>query len=249
VSKIRNATSKTKQMAKKNDVDIRKILQSPMGILIAVASVVVLLFMLYLISRSGNTAEEAPIKEGQIMIQKGDEIITINESGLVEYKSKDKVYYETWDNNKVSSFFSMIQQKARESLDKPQPENCEYKIYLFLDGKLVSFCSDDEEIAEVVEELSDRYSGDDLGDFFDDDEEGGDEDEEFDGTIVFPTLTPTISIASPTPTPTSSPSGGDQTNYPPVEAGCDTWSGDIVGGRAVITNTYCTVESTPTPAP
>lgn len=234
-------------MPKNNNFDIKRLNENPGAVLAVILFIIALLSIIYLIFKPKNPAD-APIQEGQVMIQKGDDIIIVNKNGLVEYRNKDKVYYETWDESEVSSFFSMIEQKARESLNKPQSESCEYKVYLFLDGKLVSFCTDDEEIAEVVEEITDKYSGGELSDFFDEDGYSDDDGNgEFDGTIVFPTLTPTIGISSPTPTPTTSPGEGGQTNYPPVEAGCDTWSEDIVGGRAVITNTYCTTEPTSTP--
>ncbi|HLE49341.1 MAG TPA: hypothetical protein VI819_04920 [Patescibacteria group bacterium] len=238
-------------MKEEKEIDIRKLLSNPVYIVLIVIGLIIIIFVVYILVGRNRSLNDAPIKEGQIMIQKGDEVITINSNGLVEYKSKDKVYYETWDTSRISSFFTLIENKARESLKNPDQKKCVYKIYLFLDGKLVNFCTDDEEIADTVEEISNKYSEEDLSGYFQDGEgSGGDGDEDFDGTIHFPTPTPTISLISPVPTPTSTQSsGGSQTNYPPVNAGCDTWSVSIVGGRAVISNTYCTTQPTATPTP
>ncbi len=73
--------------------------------------------VIILISRRGSNTKQTQIKEGQIQIVKGDEIITINQSGLVEYRSKDKTYYDTWDTSQISSFFSMMEKKARDERD------------------------------------------------------------------------------------------------------------------------------------
>ena len=213
------------------------------------AVVLAIVSLLYLFRK--EKIINAPIKEGQIQIVKGDEVVTINQNGLVEYKSKDKTYYETWDSSKINSFFSLMEKKAHDYLNKKvSGGDCGYKVYMFLNGKLVTLCfdSNDEDMAGTVEPVFIKYSDINLSDYFSDDEDG-DEDEdgedEFDGVIYFPTSTPVPVRSTATPTPYSV--YNINTNYAPVVADCDTWSADIVNSRAIISNTFCTVDVTPTP--
>ncbi len=212
-----------------------------------------LIILLVISFKDKNKNDGANIKEGQIQIVKGDEIVTINENGLVEYKSKDRVYYETWDTSKIDSFFSLMEQKARDYINKKTSGgDCGYKVYMFLNGKLVTICLDsaDEDMANTVEEVYVKYSDLNLSDFFseaseDDDNDENDDDDEFGGVIYFPTSTPVPGRVTATPTPNSA--YNDNTNYAPVVADCDTWSADIVNNRAIISNTFCTVDAAPTP--
>jgi hypothetical protein len=189
------------------------------------------------------------IKENQIQIVKGDEVITIDQNGLVEYKSKERSYYETWDSTQINLFFSMMEKKARDYLGrKVSGGDCGYKVFMFIDNKLVSVCIDsaDKEMSETVEPIFIEYSDVSLTDYFDGDtdpEDSGDADDVFDGVINFPTSTPFFSQATPTPYSIYN----IDSNYAPVEANCDTWGGSIVRNRAIISNTYCTVQATPTP--
>jgi hypothetical protein len=146
----------------------------------------------------------------------------------------------------------MMERKARDFLSKRvSGGDCKYKVFMFIDRKLVTICIDsgDKDIAETVEPIFIKYSDVNLSDYFGNDEDGdGDgSDDEFSGTIEFPTLTPGPSQSSPTPTPNATYNGN--TNYSPVKAGCENWSASIVNNRAIISNTYCTVDSTPTPTP
>ncbi|KKR11650.1 MAG: hypothetical protein UT39_C0004G0009 [Candidatus Woesebacteria bacterium GW2011_GWA1_39_21] len=199
-----------------------------------------------------NKKSTTQISEDQIQIVKGEEIITINQNGLVEYRSKDKVYSEYWDASQINSFFSLMEQKARNYLThKVSGGDCGYKVFMYLDGKSVTVCvdSNDGEVADIVEPILIKYSDINVSDLFgngDDDEDGG--DDEFSGVVDFPTSTPTVaSIVTPTPTPYSV--YNTNTNYAPVKADCDTWSSSIVKNRAIISNTFCTVNTTPTPVP
>lgn len=190
------------------------------------------------------------IKENQIQIVKGDEVITIDQNGLVEYKSKDRSYYETWDSTQINLFFSMMEKKARDYLGrKVSGGDCGYKVYMFVDKKLVGICIDstDKDMSETVEPIFIEYSDVSITDYFDGGDDSGDGDNNddgvFDGTIDFPT--PTVFFFQATPTPYSI--YNVDSNYAPVEANCDTWGGSIVRSRAIISNTYCTVQATPTP--
>ncbi len=208
--------------------------------------------VIILISRRGSNTKQTQIKEGQIQIVKGDEIITINQSGLVEYRSKDKTYYDTWDTSQISSFFSMMEKKARDYMSKrTSGGDCGYKVFMFIDKKLVSICidSNDEDMVSTVEPVFIKYSDVSLSDYFGEEEDSGGEDEDggFDGVISFPTSTPIAARSTATPTPYSI--YNINTNYAPVKADCDTWSESIVRNRAIISNTYCTVDTTPTPVP
>jgi len=203
----------------------------------------------FLFSNRKDGGQEGQIKEGQIQITKGDEVIIINHNGLVEYKSKDRQYSETWDASQISSFFSLMEEKARNYLAKrTSGGDCGYKVFMFLDKKLVMICldSNDQDMTEIVEPIFIKYSDINLDDYFGNDDNPIEYEEEFSGNINFPTPT-IITYLSPTPTPYMS-SGGN-TNYAPIQADCESWSKDIVNNKAIISNTFCTVNSTPTPTP
>ena len=229
---------------------LQNLLSNPAHLGILIIGLLLLGLLISLMFRKEKN-DQPQIKEGQIQIVKGEEVITINQNGLVEYKSKDKTYYETWDASQINSFFSMMEKKARDYMAKrASGGDCGYKVFIFIDRKLVAVCmdSDDEDLAEVIEPILIKYSDIDLADYFDgSDDPDNDEDEEFDGHVDFPTSTPGVTRSTPTPTPYSV--YNINTNYAPVKAGCENWSGDIVGSRAIISNTFCTVDSTPTPTP
>jgi hypothetical protein len=233
------------------NTNIQKFLTNPTYIVVIVIGLILMSVVIILAFR-GKKSIQAPIKKGQIQIVKGDEVITINENGLVEYKSKDKVYTETWDASQISSFFSMMEQKARDYLGKKvSGGDCGYKVFMYIDKKLVTVCidSNDSDLGNTIEPIFIKYSDVDLSDYFgsDDDTENGDDEDEFDGEIHFPTPTSTGSRITPSPTPYSI--YNINTNYAPVKADCETWSGSIVRNRAIISNTFCTVNTTPTPTP
>lgn len=225
---------------------IRKLLEKPF---ILITGVLLMILVIVWITGRGKNTDPAQIKEGQIQIVKGDEVVTINQNGLVEYRSKDKTYYETWDTSQINTFFSLMERKARDYLSKRSSGgDCGYKIFMFIDKKLVSICVDlsDEDMANTIELVLIKYSDISLTDYFGDDESPQDEDGEFDGIINFPTSTP--SLIGVTPTPTTFSIYNINTNYAPVKADCETWGGSIVGSRAIISNTFCTVDATPTPS-
>ena len=209
------------------------------GVVLLISLVLILGFFLM----KGVFTKKAPppITEGQIKLQRGDDIIIVNKNGLVEYRSKDSVFYETWDSSRISSFFSVMEAKAKQK----KAGDCKYKATMYIDHKLVEFCIDssDTDVQEVYDEYDQTVGDGSISEFFPD----GDGDEPGDGDLenieYFPTpiIHPTV---FPTPTPGG---GGSQTNYPPVRADCDTWSSLIVRNRAIISNTFCTVQPTPTP--
>jgi hypothetical protein len=228
---------------------IQKIISNPAFVIFCIIVILLLLLLFSRIFKSKGSSE-AQIKQGQIQIVKGDEVITINQNGLVEYKSKDRSYSETWDTSQINSFFSMMERKARDYLTKRvSGGDCRYKVFMFVDRKLVTICIDsgDKDIAETVEPIFIKYSDVNLSDYFGNsgDEDGDSSNDEFSGTIEFPTPTPRLSQSTPTPTPYTA--NNENTNYAPVKAGCENWSASIVNNRAIISNTYCTVDLTPTP--
>jgi hypothetical protein len=190
------------------------------------------------------TGQQASISEDQILIKKGDDVVLVNRDGLVEYRTKDGgVFYKTWDSDTVSDFFASMEEKARRYLENPTGpcEGC-YEVTLYLDGELVVIYAgaDDEELNEVYEEFEEEGDDISLSEYFEDEdtngtsEDGGDGDgSDSDGS----------DSSDPTPTQTPDDDGfSPEDNYPPVQAGCEDWSGDIVGGKAVISNTLCTIE-------
>src|SRR3990167_7235511 len=83
---------------------------------IGVVLLVILVFILgfFLIRSAFSKKTPPPITEDQIKLQRGDDIIIVNKNGLVEYRSKDNVFYETWDSLRISSFFSVMEVKAKQ---------------------------------------------------------------------------------------------------------------------------------------
>lgn len=234
-----------------NDI-YKKIINRPVYLgLFLICLILFILALSYLLNLSSRDSS-APIKEGQIQIVKGDEVITINENGLVEYRSKDRVYTETWDTAQISSFFSMMERKARDYLTKKvSGGDCGYKVLMFIDKKLVTVCIDssDDELTSAVEPIFIKYSDINLSEYFGDTGEDEDDgDGSFDGVIAFPTPTSAASQITPTPTPATN-NTNTNTNYEPVKVGCEAWSGDIVKDRAIISNTYCTTLPTAAPTP
>lgn len=208
-------------------------------VILALVGISFFLILRNIFSGTGDTL----ITKDQIRIQKGSEVITINNNGLIEYKNGDEVSYKIWSEDKVSSFFATMETKAREYLTNP-PKNIDscYLVSLYLDGELVTVCisDDDEDIKAVFDEFSDD---DELADISLEDF--------FEGTET-PTPTPGDGSISdffnttPTPTPTPIPTGGNggpgDDGYLPVKADCESWEEQIVGGHAVISNTLCSVQ-------
>ena len=216
------------------------------GIITTIVGLIV--FGIILISKKPITTSE--ITKDQVLMEKDGQIVIVNKNGLVEYRSKDGIFFETWDSFRIDSFFTSITQKAKKYLETQKSSaNCgsKYKVFLYIDGELVSVCvdEDDKEIQEIFSAIDAGASGgNNISDLFDDligDGEGGGS---IDGGSTS-TPIPTTSQSGFTPTPTPYNSGGS-TNYPPVSADCEGWSKDIVKGRAIISNTYCVVPS-PTP--
>jgi hypothetical protein len=188
---------------------------------------------------SGRKTER--ILESQIQILQGDNKITVNRSGLVEYSTPEGVFYEVWDSEKVDQFFSSMREKANAA--SPVQECGDgYWLTLYIDGKETTVCivGGDEELDSLFEEFSGEGSGEDsLSELFDDSFFGGDEDEEgsqdedlFGG------------LASPSPTP-SEISAEEGADVPPgggaAVPDCTLW-GQQITGRTVISNTICLVE-------
>lgn len=237
-------------MARRKKSDLRSKIDpylTPNNIAMGIVILVLVGISLFLIFRNiFSGAGNVPITEDQIRIQKGNEVVTINKSGLVEYRNEDEVSYKIWSKDKVSNFFATMETKAREYLSNP-PKNVEscYLVSLYLDGELVTVCisDDDEDINAVFNEFSDD---DDLAD--------GSLDDFFDGLIT-PTPAPSgdgsvsdYFDVTPTPTPNPTPTyfytppGGESDDNPPIEADCLGWEEDIVGTRAIISNTLCLIQ-------
>lgn len=218
---------------------------TPQNILIAIVAFV-FVFLVVLIGRSVMKRDQnVAISKDQIMIQKGGNTMIVNKDGLIEYRSGDKVFYRTWEVDRINSFFAHMESRARQYLANP-PTNgikCQhYVVTLYVDGEIVSVCiEDDEELDEIYEvygegdgdnsSLSDYFeNGDDDGEDGSSDGLGGDENDEGE------------SEEFPTPTPLQGGGGGggdeDQDFIPPQSA-CERWASSIID-KAVISNILCT---------
>ena len=222
--------------------EIRKAFKNPRNVIILGVILIALLFgILFMLGVFSPSAES--IRKDQIQLKRGDKIVTVNENGLVEYRSDKGVFYETWDPNKTSAFFSSIRAQAREYLANPsksKPPNA-YEVTVWIDGELVTFYidGDDEIITEVFDEFDDEGGGGgggDLSDYFD--------------TDLDPSVTPTSIVSltgSPTPTlapgvsatPTPIPGTGGQGGTGEQSAvDCDLYNTQVTK-RTVISNTIC----------
>lgn len=218
---------------------------TPQNILISIFGLISLIIVIVLLLRSSDLGKP-PISEGQIRMEKNGEIITINENGLVEYRTEESVTYKIWDSGKVDKFFDAIRNKARDYLENPRDgTNCVW-VSLYLDGELVTICfsEDDDVVQEAYEEFEEEGDTTNISYLFDDENEDGDVQDVGGDISDYFEITPT-----PTPIPTSTSGGsGDtgETQFPtpiPVKASCESWEEQIVGGRAIISNTLCSVTS------
>lgn len=233
-------------------MDIKKLQKfvekyKPILIVVCIILFILMVFGLYKILSSNSGAPN--ITKDQILIEKGGTTVTINKNGLIEYKSGSEVLYQNWDSDRVSSFFTDMESRARESLKNGKSSPCPncYKVTLYLDGQIVTFYveEDDEIITDIVSSFTNSDTGGNISDYFNN---GTDPDSNGNGSSnsnITPTGIP--SGVSPTPPPIPTSIYNPQDNYPTLAAGCDAWSGQIVGGKAIISNTLCTYNPTPTP--
>lgn len=235
-------------MAKANLTTKLKALK-PFNLVILFAILAIVLVLGIVLAQKLVAPKPGTISEDQIKIQKGEKIVIVNESGLIEYRTQSGVFYDVWDASRVYNFFESMRAKARVYLANPPPpaEQSEsgYWVTLYLDGKEVTFwvSGDDEELNEVYDEFPDEDEDEEgsLSDAFDDffDDQSTDETQS-------PTPTPT-----PTPLIVSAEEGGDDDSggggQEVVECGL---YGQNVTDRTVISNALCiNVSPTPTPTP
>lgn len=231
------------KMAKKNLQQKLDSYLTPPNIVIGLFGVVSLIVMLFLVF-GGEDSTQSNISEDQIRMEKNGEVITVNKNGLVEYRTGETVTYKIWDSDKVSKFFNAVENKARDYLENPPDDtsNCVW-VSLYLNGELVTICfsEDDDVVQEAYEEFDDNSEESiSISDLFGG--EGTNEDDEVDEISDYFNITPTPTVAiGATPTP------GDDNGLPdlppplPIEATCESWEEQIVGGRAIISNTLCSV--------
>ncbi|MCH7640651.1 hypothetical protein IID22_00410 [Patescibacteria group bacterium] len=221
-------------------------LKSPQAVvLLIILGVLLLVAVVYLLRSSAP--ESGTINPDQIRIQKGDKIVFINRNGLIEYRTADGVFYQTWDSSQVASFFALMEALALEYLANPNPSVCNtgYTVTLYVDGKEVTVCfaEDDEVLGEVFQEFSDEGNDGDLSDVFDDyfdDGNGGT------GTPT-PSPTPAEVAASEGEDVPPGGNGGGGGSLPVVS--CELNEEDVTS-RTVISNILCAPdEPSPTPTP
>ena len=213
--------------------------KNPHGVIFAGVVFVLIALVTFFVIRS-ITKPEPTIRPDQIQVRRGDRVVTVNENGLVEYRSDEGVFYETWDPNRTSAFFTTIRAQAREYLANPPkeiPPNA-FEVMLWIDGELVTIYieGDDDLLEEVFEEFDESEGDGDLSDYFD---------------TLTPTLQPTLPpgvTATPTLPPgvTATPtpilgSGGGSGGGGQSPADCDLYNTQVTQ-RTVISNTICQTE-------
>lgn len=231
------------RMAKKTLQEKLARYKTPKNVSFAIFGILSVIIFVVLLFRSSKD-NKATIREDQIRMEKNGEIITINENGLVEYRTESTVTYKIWDSNKVTVFFDTVRGKARDYMENPnQSGDCVF-VTLYLDGELVTICFSEDD--EVVEEAYGEFEDDDdsisLSDIFDGDEDEDDDDDQTGDISDYFSFTPTPTLVA-TPTPGGSGDTGEPELPPPlpIEATCESWEEQIVGGRAIISNTLCSV--------
>lgn len=230
---------KKQHMRKKTLAGLLKPRLTPFNLIICFLGLAALIILAVVLIQSLSREKAGTINPNQIKIQKGEKIVIVNENGLIEYRSPSGVFYDVWDSERITIFFTTMREKAREYLANPQPQLCQegYQVTLYIDGKEVTICisDDDEVLDEVFDEFPDEEGNGSLSDIFDD---FYDDDEGEPGT------------SSPTPTPTplivSAEEGED------VSSGDGGWDDQAVvdcslfefqvTGRTVISNTLCIPE-------
>lgn len=208
---------------------------NPHIVVLFVSLFVIITALVFFLVRSLMVPDET-ISTDQIQIKRGGKVVTVNENGLVEYRSDEGVFYETWDPSRTTAFFATIRAQAREYLANPPKEvgDDAYEVKLWIDGELVTIYidGDDEILNEVFEEFEDGGGGD-LSEYFDN---------------VSTTPSPTLSQGAVTPTPTlphgvsptpTSFSIGGGNEQSPVD--CDLYDTQVTK-RTVISNTICQTE-------
>jgi hypothetical protein len=225
---------------------MKKLLKSKNNLIILISSFLfIILTIILLILSFGNNGIAPPINEDQIIMEKDGRIIIVNKNGLVEYRTADSVVYQTWSSDRVTSFFSNMERRVRDALSGKEQcrSNC-IKVGMFLDGKYIEIYVEDSdgELSIVFDEFDRGGEYNSITDYFNN---FGDSSGATGGS-----QTGSGDASGLTPTPTSAPTGtsgsGDSaggtsdTNLPPVDTGCDAWSSEIVGGKAIISNTLCT---------
>lgn len=209
-------------------------LLKPYNIIIFVIAIVLFIVGIIVLIQRSSSGEVGTISPNQIKIQKGEKIILIDSNGLIEYRTPDGVFYETWNSDQIQIFFDLMREKAKHYLENPvEPSESGYYVTLYIDGKEVTvFIPDDELLDELFEEFEEGGGDDtDLDDFVDDffnGDDGGNGGET--GTTVTPTFTPT-----PTPIQTG---GGDIDEHEYGLYNCTLYEQDVTG-RTVISNTLC----------
>lgn len=215
--------------------EFKKFFKSKLGIAIVFVSLLSVVGIGLWYSNFQKSLQEvsAPISQNQIMIQRGNDVVIVNDNGLVEYRLESGVYFDNWDMDKVRNFFSTLQAKARASKGQTPPGGNYYTVTLYVDGELVTIYVEegDELIDEVFEDTPGGGGGGFDFDFDDDSPPGG---------------------SSPSPTPTPIPTnpgtvsagggagggGGGGTSQDEFNCNINT---QTVAGKTNISNTICQV--------
>lgn len=181
--------------------------------------------------------QSAPITQNQIMIQRGKDTVIVNDNGLVEYRLESGTYFDTWDLDRVNSFFASLQDKARNLKNQtPPPVGTNYyTITLYVDGQLVIIY-----VEEGDETIDQVFSGGPGG-------AGGGFNFDLGSGSSGGSKTPS---PTPTPVPTNpgtvsagggSNSGGGGGSTTQDEFNCNLNS-QTVANKTIISNTLCQID-------
>lgn len=182
--------------------------------------------------------QSAPITQNQILIQRGKDTVIINDNGVVEYRLESGTYFDTWDLDRVNTFFTSLQDKARKLKNQtPPPVGTNYyTVTLYVDGQLVTIYVDEGD--EVVDQVFTGGPGGGTGGFNFDLGSGSSS-----GGSSSPTPTPTPLPTNPGTVSAgggSSGSGGGGSTTQDV-FNCNLNS-QTVANKTIISNTLCQVE-------
>lgn len=220
---------------------VKRLSKNPLNIFLLILVATLLLISAVFVIQRASQKSTPPIREDQIQIKKGDKVVIINESGLIEYRTSSGIFYDNWDSVRVKDFFESIREKARNYLKNTPNKKGSIEITLYVDGKLVTFYVDegDEEVNDILNSFPD---GSNLDDFFSFSNFGQTPTPA--GTGTSGTGIATATPGQPTGAPTQSPGGGGGQgggSGQQTKLDCTLYE-TLVTGRTVISNTLCRVE-------
>ncbi len=198
-------------------------LKSSKQIIYLILGAIVILAVFGGIFISGSSPKKVPVRQGKItevVIQNDVAKLKINKNGVVEVTTKDRVFYQFWDQERVNKLFALLEKASLTGYNsRLKPGQVGYLVTIVTDGGTITIAiGEDQSLDGGLAELIDLFK--EVTDQLPDTGEASPTP-----SPLIPTPTPTTSSRpsatpspqvsprpSPTPTPrpspTPTPSGG-----------------------------------------